>query len=101
MRRDWGIPEREVTPQVRCFNRRKFLRTIGGMSAILIVGCGSDSVFKPKEEEGDSPTPSTPGEPNPGPLNKASPYPGTEEHSLVGSLPLPVQRRSRPGPPFD
>ena len=72
MKRGWEIPEREVTPQDQYFHRRKFLRTIGGMSAGLVVGCGSETPFKPKEEEEGTPPPSTPGEPSPGPFDRSS-----------------------------
>ena len=51
-RREWEIPEREVTPKEQYVHRRRFLRTLGGLGAGLVAGCGNESVFKPKEDEG-------------------------------------------------
>ena len=88
-RREWEIPEREVTPKEQYVHRRRFLRTLGGLGAGLVAGCGNESVFKPKEDEGSGPsTPTLPGEPNPGPLNKAAFYPAAADPDF----PLPEDR---------
>ena len=55
----------------------------------IVAGCGNESVFKPKEDEGSGPsTPTLPGEPNPGPLNKAAFYPAAADPDF----PLPEDR---------
>ncbi len=55
-KRGWEIPEREATPEDAYLNRRKFMRTMGVVSAAgLMLGCGSESVFEPREEEGPQP----------------------------------------------
>ena len=74
-------PSTQIALQLgRLLVRRRFLRPLGGLGAGLVAGCGNESVFKPKEDEGSGPsTPTLPGEPNPGPLNKAAFYPAAAD----------------------
>jgi sulfoxide reductase catalytic subunit YedY len=67
-RRGWEIPEHQATPEDVYLNRRKFLRTMGGVSAAgLLIGCGSESIFKPADGTEEPPKGPPDGPPDPGP----------------------------------
>ncbi len=47
----WEIPERGATAEEVFMNRRRFMKTMGGLSAAgLVAGCGHERVFEPFEQ---------------------------------------------------